>query len=126
MISHEELLGIVATEAVENAAPIEDYGYFRSKLEDILSHPRWISGLKAMENYERKEDMSPDGKLMLHIQEDGDVVVGIAPSQQEGPQHFVKTAEFCSLSAGGRSPRTRMALMILALAIELDNKDQLL
>jgi len=78
------------------------------------------------EPYVRFEDMSVDGKLILIIQEDGDVIVNIRPSREvldrEGGSPFGLTAEFCTHAGGGQSKHTLIALKQLANAIEMDNK----
>jgi len=69
--------------------------------------------------YERKEDMSPDGKLRIMAQDDGDVIVCVIPdSEMEDPSASV---EFCTSPI--RSPNVLKALRNLARAIELDNEE---
>lgn len=70
----------------------------------------------------RAEDMSPDGRLRIWQQEDGDLIVEIVPeSAKEEPSVSV---EFCTVgSGGGRSPHTRKALVALMAAIKLDNAE---
>jgi hypothetical protein len=83
---------------------------------------RWPKGLKHGEIYERFEDMSPDGRLQVVIDSDGDVCIGIVPSSDE-VRHFAPSVEFCTVSVGGgNSPRVRQALLDLAEAIMLDNQ----
>lgn len=78
---------------------------------------------KRDELYRRHEDMSPDGRLHILVQRDGDVIIGIEPSK-EGLQHYVKSVEFCSIgSGGGRSPHTIKALRALAEAVAKDEAD---
>lgn len=67
---------------------------------------------------ERFEDMSPDGRLQIFLEPDGDVVIGIV---KDG---IMTSVEFCSPgSGGGRSRNTIMALRQLAIAMEKDNKN---
>jgi hypothetical protein len=70
----------------------------------------------------RAEDMSPDGRLRIWQQEDGDFIVEIVPwSKEEKPSASV---EFCTVgSGGGRSPHTRLALVALMEAIRQDNTE---
>jgi len=70
-------------------------------------------------SYERREDMSPVGKLSIIFQPDGDGIIGIW-SEDRG---YV-SVEFCSPgSGGGRSRHTLKALRDLALAMERDNNE---
>ncbi len=81
---------------------------------------------QLVRHVERYEDMSPLGKLSIVIQEDGDVIVGIIPSDLETfeTRGFIQTAEFCALGyGGGQSPHTLAALRQLAEAIERDNAE---
>lgn len=77
-----------------------------------------------MRRVERNEDMSPNGRLTVIQQDDGDVIVGIVPnSMEDARRHYVQSVEFCSVgSGGGRSPRTLEALRALMDAIEADNR----
>ncbi len=72
---------------------------------------------------ERHEDMSPEGKLGIFIQNDGDIVVICNGRDMWGePTHA--QVEFCTIgSGGGRSPKTRRALCELARAIIADNAE---
>lgn len=72
---------------------------------------------------ERKESMSPDGRLRLIIQDDGDVIVTVLESDPMGSGSFA-SVEFCTpFSGGGGSSRTWDALRELALAMAEDNRD---
>lgn len=82
--------------------------------------------LKTNTRYERFEDMSPDGRLGIMIQPDGDVIVAIygrgITDRQEDMQLI--QVEFCFPgSGGGQSSRTRAALQAVAEAIRLDNEE---
>jgi|GEM_PF-6263052 len=77
----------------------------------------------------RYEDMSPDGSLVIHIQNDGDVIVSARPSteyaEREGISPFGVSVEFCSCSSGGgQSPKVLAALRNLARAIIEDNESK--
>lgn len=75
---------------------------------------------------ERRDDMSPHDKLILHQQEDGDVIVGmfIDPNNSDFRPTCFPSVEFTFPGAGGgRSPRTLRALKDLITAIELDNTE---
>ena len=70
---------------------------------------------------ERYEDMSPDGRLRMTRQPDGDVILGIIPPINSGRP--MVSLEFCSVGAGGgQSPNTLRALRDLMQAIKEDNE----
>ena len=76
--------------------------------------------IKRMERYLRKEDMSPDGKLCMVMEDDGDICLSII----RGNNGRNKDVQFCSIgSGGGKSRHTLEALRNLMHAIELDNKE---
>lgn len=63
----------------------------------------------------RLEDMSPDGVLRVGLDNDGDAYVSVWTESGGG-------VEFCtSGNGGGKSPRTRQALLALMVAMEADN-----
>jgi len=68
----------------------------------------------------RQEDMSPDGTLTLHLQQDGDVVVIVNGYDTHGERSMV-SVEFCAGGGGGMSPRTVEALKLLMAAMQADN-----
>ncbi len=73
---------------------------------------------------ERNEDMSSSGKLRLHQQGDGDVIVAIIPDPEE-ERRGRNSVEFCAIGCGGgRSPKTLAALRNLITAMEEDNKER--
>lgn len=68
----------------------------------------------------RKEEMSATGCLTLFRQEDGDIIL----TAMDGEGNSA-TVEFCSLyMGGGKSPRTREALLDLMLAIIEDKRQR--
>lgn len=72
---------------------------------------------------ERKEDMSPRGKLVLLEEGNGDIVLEIIPDPNDFP-HRKNRVEFCTYFPGGsRSPRTHKALSDLMDAMERDSND---
>lgn len=99
-----------------------DSGVANMMADEILENRKFPENLPEMA--ERYEDMSPDGRLRLHLQEDGDVLVCICKPDVtlgESPYHFV---EFCAPGAGGgQSPHTRKALLDLMAAIQKDNEE---
>ena len=71
----------------------------------------------------RMDDMHKDGVLRVLLQDDGDVQVFVG-SSGHGEEWESASIEFCAPGAGGgRSPRTREALIGLMTAIEADNCD---
>ncbi len=71
----------------------------------------------------RKEDMSHDGQLMVCIEEDGDVIISVVPTEERA-RGYMPSVEFCSPGAGGgKSPHTRKALADLYYAIKKDNEE---
>lgn len=75
---------------------------------------------------ERRDDMSPDGKLTLMLQRDGDVVVSIVKGYSDDMERFeTADVEFCAGGGGGgRSMKTREALVALMVAMESDNEER--
>lgn len=69
----------------------------------------------------RIEDMSPDGRLEVMVDGDGDAIVAV--SSGHGDDFRTASVEFCTGFGGGRSPRTRKALLDLMLSIEADNEE---
>lgn len=68
---------------------------------------------------ERLEDMSPQGRLRVCVQSDGDVIICIIEDHGQ-----VSDVEFCAPGAGGGgSRRTWEALRNLVAAMEADNAD---
>lgn len=76
---------------------------------------------------ERHEDMSPVGTLKVIIEPDGDIIVAVTPDLDDPMQSsiFGYTVQFCTIgSGGGRSPRTRKALIELVNAMYQDNLEE--
>jgi len=73
----------------------------------------------ALRTAERREDMSPDGALRIHLADDGDVLVVCEAEGRTG------RVEFCNCGpGGGKSPRTHKALIALFEAMKQDNEDR--
>ena len=72
-------------------------------------------------------DMGPAGdhQMVLHLQNDGDVVLSVTgPGTGSQVNTSTSTVEFCAGgSGGGRSMRTREALIALMVAMEADNAE---
>lgn len=83
--------------------------------------------METGKRYERTGDMSPDDKLVVVMQDDGDIQVKLRLHDRHGIEEFPAVSqfvEFCTLSnGGGRSLRVREALQALAEAIEKDNEE---
>jgi hypothetical protein len=94
--------------------------YFEGQLAIVHRGER----MKRTQSYYRVEDMSPDGRLGIYLQDDGDLVVDIVGRDMHGGPTFASVEFCCTGSGGGRSPHTRDALYELALAIEKDNVER--
>ena len=70
---------------------------------------------------ERPEDMSPDGRLSLFRDEEGDIHVRVIPTK-ERVNDFAPSVEFVAHCQ--RSPRTVAALVELLEAMRLDNEER--
>jgi hypothetical protein len=70
---------------------------------------------------ERFGDMSPDGRLHIYQQDDGDVIIVVIPDSNDNRPSVA--VEFCTYSGGGRSPKTREAILALMDAIEDENRE---
>ena len=80
-----------------------------------------------MDTVERNDDMSPNNRLVVHQQEDGDMIIGIIPGSMEecNRMGFSQSVEFCTIGmGGGLSPRTLHALRNLMAAMIEDNQDR--
>lgn len=74
---------------------------------------------------DRKESMSPNGKLQLFIQDDGDVIINVQEGSPTGELESFASIEFCApFTGGGGSKHTWEALRQLALAMAKDNADE--
>jgi hypothetical protein len=86
----------------------EAMGKRLARLEEVGNDERTVT---------RLEDMSPDGSMSLHRQEDGDFIVTVRESGEKG---FGSSVEFCM--SGTRSPRTVTALGELMKAMREDRE----
>lgn len=68
----------------------------------------------------RLGDMGEGTKLELLQEDDGDIIVYVIPETHCIPAHQI---QFCTLSGGGRSHKTWMALCELIKAINEDNEE---
>lgn len=58
------------------------------------------------------------GELHVYVDDDGDAHVSVTRDRKK---HVFQSTEFCTLRGGGRSLRTRKALIALFEAMEADN-----
>lgn len=72
-------------------------------------------------NIERPDDMSPDGRLAVFRDSEGDIHVRVIPPMERA-DHFAPSIEFVSHCQ--RSPRTFAALEGLIEAMRLDNEER--
>lgn len=70
---------------------------------------------------ERPEDMSPDGRLSLFRDSEGDIHVRVIPPLERA-DHHAPSIEFVTHCQ--RSPRTVAALVALLEAMRLDNEER--
>ena len=67
------------------------------------------------------DDFTDESRLILHIQDDGDIVVTVL--QKKGNSVEKAVVEFCTpLSGGGKSPKTHAALVKLFEAMKEENE----
>ena len=89
--------------------------------KDYEARKRRLARLEEIGNDDqtvtRLEDMSPDGSMSLHRQDDGDFIVTVRESGEKG---FGSSVEFCM--SGTRSPRTVTALGELMKAMREDRE----
>ena len=93
----------------------------RKALDQLLEGVHWPSTLNTGQAYTRLQDdtdgeIGPQHELSIAFSADGDAWV-LLPG-------FSTSLRFRELMGGGRSPRTRNALLVLAEAIRRDNLDR--
>jgi hypothetical protein len=88
----------------------------------VLENPFWIPTLATNTCYQRTHDDHDgtwSGKLNVMVDQMGDIWMTV-----DKPTTFGFSLRFRTYGGGGRSPRTRNALMLLAEAIRLDNLEK--
>jgi hypothetical protein len=93
-----------------------------AKIKKLVESPGWIATLAVMTPYTRTHDDHDgtcEGKLCVMFDRMGDAYVSIESDEASPPLRF-RTG----FSGGGNSERTRMALVILAEAMRLDELDR--
>ena len=86
----------------------------------ILENPFWIPGLSSNDVYQRlhdDHDGTLEGKIIIQIDQTGDVFFQ-TDTEKWQPMRFR------TIIGGGRSLRTRNALILLAFAMKLDNEER--
>jgi len=78
-------------------------------------------GIEPVTFYRRFEDMSPTGSLTVVMENDGDMILSVFAVDEISRKERRCEVQFCTFAGGGRSKRTREALIMLAEAIRLDN-----
>ncbi len=84
--------------------------------------------MAILDRVERRGDMHHERYLKIVVQSDGDVILAIMEDgsvieeRELGKETRRAQVEFCA-SGGGRSHRTRAALMDLVLAMKADNEE---
>lgn len=93
------------------------------QVQEILDDYFWLPTLDAHKTYQRFEDDSPKGTLCVQFSRDGDAWLQIVATPDPDDMSFSQRFRMPDVG-GGQSPRVRNALLILAEAIRLDNKDR--
>lgn len=108
----------VAAQVREVAAPLpEPTDRIIARLAQIERDPYPMPKTRQTFRY---EDMSPGGRLTLHRQQDGDMIVTAMSDDFEAV-----TVEFCTPGGGGgQSARTHRALVALMVAMEMDDAER--
>lgn len=91
----------------------------------ILSKPENVEGIDLMTCYRRYEDDTMLGHLEVVIANDGDAHISFwaDPDDPYQSKAWPSLRFRMPFSGGGQSPRVRKALLLLALAIKLDNEE---
>lgn len=91
--------------------------------EHLLETMFWPAGLATGTLYQRFSD-DTNGNLQVFFLQDGDagveLISNLDPEEVTLAHRFRTAGPF---AGGGESPRTRNALLLLALAIQRDNKE---
>ena len=89
-------------------------------IQALLESNFWLSSIETMSPYERLHDDHDGtelGRLNIMFSPDGDARIWIEGNKMSDTLRFRMP-----MGGGGMSPRTRVALLILAEAIRLDNE----
>lgn len=105
-------------------ANAQDAAYVRARLvcEIVNAYKRSLREFPQERSVGRMGDMAPPGRSHMTVGFDADSDVCVSIWDQEHAQHGALAGiEFCTSFGGGRSPRTRDALVALMVAMEADN-----
>jgi len=90
-------------------------------LRILLKTPFWPKGLQTKTGYMRYEDDARMAYIGVLFSEDGDFWIEVM--SQKDPEDFGFLHRFRNYFGGGQSLRITAALRLLAVAINLDNKE---
>lgn len=108
--------GVKLSETREGKAVLEMAREY-AKLQEARIH---AAKMPVEQFVTRKEDMSPNGRLRLFKEQDGDICVAVIDDAGN-----MADVQFCTVGVGGgKSGKTLAALNALALAMMEDNLEQ--
>lgn len=111
--------GFILVNKTENSKLKEENQKLR---EEGAGNHKWQESkpltIEPRELYEVTEDMSPDGRLQLMQEDDGDMIISIVMPEIT----YAMSIQFCTLQGGGRKPKVLRALRNLAQAIKETNE----
>lgn len=87
----------------------------------LLKSEFWLQSLSTMQFYTRHEDDTMEGSISVGFGMDGDGWIEVMSKPDPNEAHT--TFRFRMDGGGGQSPRVRVALLVLAEAIRLDNAE---
>lgn len=90
----------------------------------MLESPKWLRALVSGKNYARFSDDLRRGTIGVEFTGDGDGWVDVISEVDPEEESFSFTHRFRTFFGGGESLRVRQALLLLALAIKLDNEER--
>lgn len=91
-------------------------------LQILLEESYWPTPLKSENAYSRYDDDTQRGRIGVAFSPDGDAWIEVWSLPDPEEMNFMH--RFRSYFGGGQSERVRMALIILAFAIHLDNQSR--
>lgn len=102
----------------------DDLSRVRLVREIVNAYKRIQRAAPTGQTVGRMGDMAPPGRSHMTVGFDADSDVCVSIWDQEHGQHGALAGiEFCTSFGGGRSPRTRDALVALMVAMEADNAE---
>lgn len=88
----------------------------------IVETPFWPKTLEPMERYERFDDDTRLGHLSVIFSRDSDAWIDLQSEKDPDEPNF--SHRFRTFFGGGQSLRVRNTILLLALAIKLDNRER--